>query len=510
ELVSPVALAADLVGDRFPPPFESVRHIFVDGFAEFSPVEWKFLEWLSGHADLWVSLPDDSGEREDAFATVRASRTRLLELANASVHGDRNSAGSKKQAALAHLGRHLFGPTSPPAKDASGLQLIEAAGDLGEVRLVARRIRSLLADGVPADAIVVTARDLTYCRDLWAEVFVEYGIPSDIDGDEPLARNPAVATLLRAVPLPDEGWPFSGVTALLRSTYFRPRWPEAGVDTPRRAESLLRLLGEPRDREAYLRAVRVWSEQPPDGLEDEQAEETRRLRKARLAAECRPCLERFFRAWDGFAMSAPPPEFAEWVAAFAAEIGLQAATDGEDRSALEAFFAELQERRGPVVSRSAFLRGLFTIAASRDAPRPEPSTRRVRAVAAQEARHLECDYLFVLGLGEKSFPKLGPPTSLLDDADRIALRDAGLPLPDPAGRLSKEELLFLQLVALPCKSLALSYPAVDERGQPLLPETFLRAVRECFPPDAIPAERQRVLIEAYTTREALCPAEARV
>ena len=35
--------------------------------------------------------------------------------------------------------------------------------------------------------------------------------------------------LFCALRLPEEDWPFAGVTALLRNTYFRPRWPETAA-----------------------------------------------------------------------------------------------------------------------------------------------------------------------------------------------------------------------------------------------------------------------------------------
>jgi ATP-dependent helicase/nuclease subunit B len=505
----PIDQAATAVWAKLPRPFEAVRHVFVDGFVRFSPVELRLLRALSKHADVWVGLPGDPGERAAAFAGVRETRARLTErigqvaeLAAGPIDG--------RPAGLEFMDRHLFGPPVPPAADATGIYAIEAAGPLGEARLVAGRIRTLIASGVRPDRIVVTSRDLAYSRDLVGEVFAEYGLPADIDGDESLLRVPAVATLLRALRLPDDGWPFAGVTALLRSTYFRPRWPEGDADTVRRAEGLLRLLGEPRDREAYLRAIRVWSESPPDGLEDERAEESRRRRKGRLAAECRPFLERFFRAWDGFPASAAPAAFAGWVEALAADLGLAEMADSRDRAALRALGSVIHGWDPGPVSRATFLRELLAAAASETLPNSDNTGGRVRVAPAEEARHLDCDYLFVLGLGEKSFPRLALPPSLLDDADRHVLRQAGLPFADPSARLGDEQFLFLQLVARPRKGLVLSYPAVDEKGQPLLPGSFLRVVRECFVPDALPVERQRMLIEGYAAREPMSVAEARV
>jgi ATP-dependent helicase/nuclease subunit B len=492
-------------------PSAAIRFVFIDGFTGFTPPEWRLVESLIRRAETWITLPGADDARGGAFDAVRETRDSLAGQFHGRMARHRHEVENGRPSGIAHLGRALF-EAEPAATDAAGLSIIAAAGPVGEARLVARRIRQFLADGVAPDSIVVTARDLTYSRDLIGEVFDEYRLPVELDGDEPLLRVPVVSTLLRAVRLMDEGWPFVGLTALLRSTYFRPAWPECGEDTARRAEGLLRLLGEPRDRDAYLRAVRMWSQAPPDGLEDEGPEEPRRLRKARLAAECRPFLERLFAAWDGFPTKGSPADFASWIWSFAADVGLTAAaeSDARDRTALDALRTALARWTGPVLSRPAFLRGLGTLAASESLPRSAPAAGRVRVVPAEEARHLRCDYLFVLGMGENGFPRLAPPRSLLDDADRQRLRDDGLPFLDPAARLGAEQLLLLQLVARPRRGLVLSYAAVDERGQPLLPGTFLRSICECFEADAIPVERQRMLIDGYVTQSPRSAAEARV
>src|SRR5262249_51194504 len=131
-------------------------------------------------------------------------------------------------------------------------------GGRGGRRLVARHIKTLLREGVAAEDVLVTMRDVRPYADLVREVFAEYGIPADVEGADPLTRCPAGALLLRALRLPEDDWPFAGVTALLRSSCFRPRWPEARFDpdVPQLAEGLLRLLGEPRGADAYLAAAR--------------------------------------------------------------------------------------------------------------------------------------------------------------------------------------------------------------------------------------------------------------
>src|SRR5207249_3826389 len=131
-------------------------------------------------------------------------------------------------------------------------------------------------------------------------------------------------------------------------------------------------------------------------------------------------------------------------------------------------------------------------------------------VPAEQARHLDCDHLFLIGLGERSFPDLGGGGPLFDDAERQAFRQAGLEVRCAADRLPDEMLLFYQLVTRPLRQLVLSYPAVDAKGQPLLPSSFLTDALECFAPGAVPVERQQMLISGYDRLRPLSPAEYRV
>src|SRR5262249_51475306 len=155
-------------------------------------------------------------------------------------------ADSRHPPGLSHLERQLFRPLHAvqQSANADGLSCIAAPGLLGEARMVARRVKSLLLDGIAAEDVLITLRDVQQYADLLREVFGEYGIRVDVEGTEPLTRNAAVATLLRVLRLPDDDWAFAGVTALLRSDYFRPDWPEvrAEPDIAQHAEVLLRLL----------------------------------------------------------------------------------------------------------------------------------------------------------------------------------------------------------------------------------------------------------------------------
>jgi ATP-dependent helicase/DNAse subunit B len=512
-------------------PFDAVRTVFLDGFNDFTPAQFRVLEILACEMEeLWISLPDEPGdERAELFLRPRQTLKRLQELV-AGINADStrhpelrvqqvpDSATAIVPAGLLHLERQLFRPPRRVeiADDARGLEVIEASGVLGEVRLIARRIKTLLLEGVAADEIVVVARDPAAYADVVREVFEEYGIPVDVEGTESLTRNPAVALSLRAVRLPDEDWPFAGVTALLRHTYFRPRWAESSEELQQKSEALLRLLGVPRGREAYLRAVDRWAEEQQLGLEDEDAEESRRRRTHDLARQCGPFLHRFFQAWNEVPDRGTLAEHAEGVRRLADDLGISAtaAGNGRDSAALTLLLDELGRWRedGPAraVDRKTFLRRLTALATAAGLPRTAGGSGRVRVLSATQARHLMADYLFVPGLGERGFPRLTPPPSLFDDTERLALAPLGLPSTGTSDLLIDEMLLFYQVVTRARRLLVLSYPAVDERGHALLPGSFLSGVLACFRADAVPVERRNMLIEGYDRDNPLSATEYRI
>jgi ATP-dependent helicase/DNAse subunit B len=517
--------ARDLLARDKRRPFEGVYALFLDGFTEFTHSQHEVLSllcrWIQ---ELWITLPDESGgERAELFTRTRQTLARLRDLSPCVEYLPPAGLACGMPAGLAHLERELFRPVKEvrQATDAGGLRCLEAPGVVGEARMVAREIKALLGAGVPPDDILVTLRDLPPYADLLGEVFAEYGIPVDIEGTELLHRNPLVATLLRSLRLPEEDWPFAQVTALLRSGYFRPDWPEtrACPGVAQHAEALLRLLAEPRGREAYLRAVTYWAEHLPPGLEDEQAEESRRQRTHELAKKCRGFLDRFFRAWDAAPARGRLADHVTWLRSFADDLGLAAAANPRDAAALERFWDELDQwvrverllhDGGRVLERGQFHRMLGALAAEAGLPRTPRGPGRVRVLSAPLACGLPTPYRFVLGLGERSFPRLAAPAELLDEPERQAFRQAGLNFRCASDLVPDEMLLFYQVVTGARRQLVLSYPAVDEKGQPLLPGSFLTTLRECFQPDAIPTQRRAMVIEGLDKGPPLCPAELRV
>jgi ATP-dependent helicase/DNAse subunit B len=509
------ARAAALLRDESYRPFDVVRTVFVEGFTDFSAVQFELLDALAGRVEeMWFGLPDEpDDDRAELFSVPRGTLQRLTEkYPDATVDTVPRSGGQVPEVSgLTHIARQLFRSmrSVEVAENADGMSLIEAPGVLGEARMVARRIKTLLLDGVPPEEILIVLRDIEPNAELLREVFAEYGLPVDIEGTEPLLRHGSVAALLRAVRLPEDDWPFAGVTALLRNTFFRPMWPEIAGDPEmaNKAEALLRLLGEPRGRDAYLAAAQRWAEEIQPGLEDEQAQESRRRRTHELASHCAAFLPRFFRAWDDAPTLAPLAEHVAWLRRFADDLGFP-----ED-AALTRLWREIDcwlARPGRPLDRKTFHRRLTSLASGAGLAKTPRGSGRIRVLSAEMARNLDADVVFLMGLGERSFPRLLLPPTLLDESERQAFKQAGIAFAGANELLPSEMLLFYQLVTKPRRGLVLSYPAVDARGQALLPSSFLLAVVDCFNDGAIATTGRRMLTEGYDRDEPLSHAELRV
>jgi len=100
----------------------------------------------------------------------------------------------------------------------------------------------------------------------------------------------------------------------------------------------------------------------------------------------------------------------------------------------------------------------------------------VHVLGAHEARQWQLPVVFVCGLVEKQFPKFHSQDPFFPEAARAQLRQAGIRLRTAADFDAEERFLFDWAVTRATKSLTLSYPQCDARGQRNLPSLYLDGV----------------------------------
>src|SRR5262249_54079492 len=155
-------------------------------------------------------------------------------------------------------------------------------------------------------------------------------------------------------------------------------------------------------------------------------------------------------------------EHVAWLRRFLEETGIGRACHVDERhlAGLETLLAEVaswqrrHELTGDVpLDARTFHRRLAALADGSILPRT--SNNGVRALSAPVARHVSADHVFLIGLGERGFPRPTAEPSLLDDSEREALSAAGLPLSRAADHLADVSLLFYQIVTSARRSLTL-------------------------------------------------------
>jgi len=484
-------------------PLSGVRHVLVDGFSDFTRTEHEVLELLAHRTrSITIGLTlDEAAGREELFTKTTATLA-ALEERHPQLVIERLPRASGTVPALRHLERHLFGNPreAPPVPDSAGIEIIAAAGVTHEVELVAERIKGLLvgsatARPVPAAEVLVVFRSLADVATLVRDVFGRFGIPCVVASPPALGSSPAVSALLSWLRLDVEHWPFREVLGAIGHNLFQPEWPQWQRGRAAAAlELAVRELEIPAGLQALAGGIERLARWAAEGL----AAKRRVSRGAFAAQQAGPLLARLAATFEKLPKQATAGEWARALNDFARELGLFAALakhpDGEaaalaDRQSFDHLLATLAEidrlagwmgEPAGVFSREEILRTLEDLARTEETPLARDETGCVRVLAAESARNLSAEYVFVCGLSEKAFPPAQRDDCLTSDADARRLIAAGLPVASHALRTRYEMLLFYEIATRATRRLVLSYPALDASAQPLVASPYLGEVeRAC-------------------------------
>ncbi len=484
-------------------PFEAVRRVYVVGFTALSASQHEMLGLLARrveHTTLTLPLADEPERPEITQSTVatwrRIDRTYpKVELADPLPTTGRRPAG------LEHLAAELFkNPRrQTPSAQTAGVEILAAAGTRRELELVGRRIKRLLREGhtppstdgrrpgpanrmpVTPGEVLVVARELGAVSPLVEEVFTELGLPFVLDSGPGLASLPGMSRIVGLLELAHKGWEFRLLVSLLGSNYFQPAWPQAADRAAEAATGIVHQLGIMRGQELMLaRVERIaaidLATQPP----------SRRIQQRVLAArQALPLLKRLAKTLADLPQRATLAVWIERLTSLLDETGwLQVAAQPRaghpngpalDWLGWQRLLASLRatvelenrlDRRPPELNRKEFAATISEVIHGERLGQLEPEAGRVRVLAAHRAVGMRVPYVFVMGMNEGSFPpssrvELGPiDTSSRADASEMAL--------------------FYQLTCQAQRLLVLSYPALDERAQPVLPSPFLTEVQGAF------------------------------
>lgn len=493
--------------------------VALDGFDSLTSVQLALIVALAGRVgELAIALTGQvDGDRLLAHKPFERMR-RQLEAALGMTAQSLPSPNCRHDPALAALEERLF--AHPRARgqqeqcQESAVELIAAADRAGEVRAALRWLKARLRlDGMRPGEVALLARRMVAYRPFVSEIAAELDLPVYLADGLPLRSNPAVAALLDLLRLMlptvssgEPALPYRLVIEAWRSPYLdwsvqapESDMPPIGI-APGDADRLDRVArwgrvvgGLAQWRDALARLVGRSDQGAPAAL-DEERDLPADLPVGCAAQELAARFERFVqrlappqgrRAWRDFVgwlegLIGPdpilqdehfPPASESWSLQVVRCVRQgEADAAGRDLAALQAFKDVL---RGLVWAQDTLaaddtdFAGLVgeligAIEATAYQLPVRSDLHEILAADVIQARGLAFRAVAVLGLAEGEFPATLHPDPLLSDADRLGLRQLGLPLDLPTDSL--EAAYFYQAVSRPRQRLLLTRPRLADNG----------------------------------------------
>lgn len=469
------------------------RHLFVDGFFDFSRSQLEFLRWLAGHSErvtLAVTLETSAGRAGlfeiplGTLAELKKLGFQLVDLSDQTNH--RTSSSS-----LRHIERNLFRPSSvvmtlAPTGTlshndgetlAAPLFILEATGIRGEAEMIAREIRRLVGGSTFTPSlhfsdIAVILRRIGEYGGILRTVFRQFQIPAEFHERERLRDAPLARTLANFFRILLDGWKREDLFNFLKSSYVNADYSEVCA-----LEICAFNLGILSGREEWLGKVDGPLLEKIGGFQDRFREVTAIEGWIRLTEE----------VIQEFGLSRIPPVYEERsrrdfaalkrIRALLEEIRYGHASHGMEGETFESFARELL---------GLIDLDLFSL--------HDRDKNRVQVYDVSLARQKEYKVVFLAGLLEKQFPAEIRENPLLSDEER--------PFVGLAKRLPRQALeryLFYAGLTRASEKVYLSYPRFDLEGHEALPSFYVDEVKMLFssplPTRSYPANQALPLLE---------------
>jgi ATP-dependent helicase/nuclease subunit B len=478
--------------------------VWVDGFASFTPQEYRVLAVLLAEAaQVNVALcldPSQLGEpltEGDPFYPTRDTYLRLRQLAGPGrimppVLLPKGDALPRFQTnALAHLEKYYFRhPPVPMTGACAGVECVAAQNPHAEVRAVARALRRLAQDeGYRWRDMAVAVRDMDAYQDLLRNVLTEYGIPFFLDSKRPVYYHPLVELIRSALQVVAEDWPSPAIMRYLKTDL---------AQVPRDAVDRL---------ENYILAHGItgstWRKGP---WPDQEMEGIRQLATGALAA------------WQDRLAAAVDEEgrIAIWQVCQAlyelcGELDVPSTIEGwaedivtgrQHRQVWDGF-QDLLDQMVTVMGNQALTLNQFGAILDSGLEQLRlgaipPTADAVLVGEIERSRHPNVRAFFLLGVCDGSFPAVPAEDVMLTDDERQTLAAKGWEL----ALTSRQKMLheqFLAYIALtrPRERLWISFPLADAEGVAKAPSAVVKRWQALFPEQAL----RRVDIDPDPSRD---------
>ena len=468
--------------------------IWVDGFAGFTPREEGLLAAvLRGGADVTLALcldgrewtaasPPEAEDPTHPFAPTLRTLRRLLAVwpdAELRILDAKGPAPRfRTSRTIARLEREIWEPRPPEVRPGTvaGIAVHASAfrDPQAEVDAAADEVDRLCREeGYRYREIAVVLRDMESYHPLVALAFAARGIPVFIDRKRPVGGHPVPRVLVAALRMIVEHWSLTSVRNYLHQDL-------CGLE-PDQADRLenfavAHALSGPcwyRRKQLHFPPPHVPDEVESAGRAERRTRDEHQLHsfRRRLAAAPRQLERDLGKGVNGALGAQACRDFLDAVRA--AEETEASAAEAENgghpeeaawhRLCLQQTTTLLQQIElalaGTLLTPDELLAAVEAGLEDLTVGLVPPRIDQVLCGAVHRSRHPEIRAAFILGMGEGHFPPAPAESPLLGDADRLALRAAGIELaPTAEERLLAERYLGYIALTRASERLYLSYP----------------------------------------------------
>ena len=483
--------------------------IWIDGFADFTPQEFKVIGRLLQKAErVNISLCTDCMDSEgasggiDIFSSVKGVYRKLVNIAKENdlkiepdiYMSDTPLFRFKSSPELLYLEQNLNAyPYKSYVEKTKDISLFSSVNIFMEIEAAARDIVGQCRDfGMRYRDIAVVTRNLAAYEKLIEVIFAEYDIPCFIDRKRNITNHPLVRLILSMLDVFNENWSYESVFRYLKSGL-------TGVDR-----------GSIDQLENYVLACGIrgsrWTNElnwnmSPDLIPDERGleEQNRMLEKInRIRAEVSEPLMEFRKKTKGRKKAA---ELCGALYDFLCSIGVPERIEvniehfrnsgnltlANEYSQVWNIVMEIFDQAAEVMGEETFgierFSNVLKIGFEEYKVGMIPaSLDQVLVGSVERSKGHEIKALYILGVNDGVFPSSGSVKGILSDQERTILNSSGVELAsDTKAQAFDEQYLVYRALTTAGSYLRISWPISDNEGRTLRPSMIISRLRKLFP-----------------------------
>ena len=470
-------------------PLPEIAGLWLDGFAQMTPQERRLIHAIllkCAEATLAFCLPERPLQPGDAFSmwsTVARAycqvRTELQMIFSAPPREEtlprRKTNGRFDEArALAHLEERWSTPRPFEDEDCEQIRVVKCANPEAEANFTAREILKFVRNGGRFREAAVLVRSLEDAHDPLRRAFHRYQIPFFLDRREPVAHHPlaeltrgalrtiafgykhhdlfgALKSGLIGVPDDDMDW-FENMS--LARGWNGDDWHHKLACGPKATDADMERVEE--IRRAALQGIFRLARQVGDAPSGTELAES--LREFWTALDIESQLDQWATEIDGALHTTVWTQMTEWLESLKLAFGDERMSLARWLEIVEAGLASLTV-------------GLIP-----------PSLDQVLIGAVDRSRNPDLRAVFLVGVNEGLFPKVGKEPLLLNDSERDTIAEAGVHLGATSlWNIGAEQFYGYIACTRARSSLTVTYSEAGVDGQPLNPSIFIPHLKRLFP-----------------------------